>query len=177
MNPFYARRVRFPAVCLMAAALLVGCGGDSDEEEVRQTVAAFGDATASRDYDRLCDDLLAPRLLEAMDQIGLPCRVALQGSFSEVEEPRLVIGDVRVDEDTAEADVRSSARGQAPSRDTLVLVRTDGGWRISELGGGAAPPPPPPEADHDHDEEHDEDHDEDEDEPGGGNGRQPEGSP
>jgi hypothetical protein len=142
MRPFYARAVRRLPILCVALCALAGCGGgESDEDGVRETVTAFGEATAARDYDRMCEDLLAPRLLESIDQIGLPCRVALREGLGEVEDPRLVVGEIRVDEDTAEADVRSSARGQAPSRDTLRLVRTEDGWRISELGGSGSSAP------------------------------------
>jgi hypothetical protein len=41
--------------------------------------------------------------------------------------------------------VRSSAQGEAPSEDTVELVRVGDAWRISSLGGGgsAAPAPSP----------------------------------
>jgi hypothetical protein len=37
--------------------------------------------------------------------------------------------------DAATADVRTSAAGQEPSRDTLRLARVDGTWRIASLAG------------------------------------------
>ena len=118
----------------LSVCVLAGCGGgQSDREAVRQTVTEFGAATAAKDYDRLCE-LLAPSLLESLDEIGLPCRVALEQSLGKVEEPRLVIGTITVDGDRARADVRSSAAGQAPSRDTMALVKVDDRWRIADLG-------------------------------------------
>jgi hypothetical protein len=128
---------RLPLV-LAIAALLSGCGsGQTDEEAVRETVTSFGQATAAKDYERLCGELLAPSLLESLDEIGLPCRVALEQSLGAVEEPRLVIGAITVDGDKAQAEVRTSARGQSPSRDTLSLVRVDDRWRIADLGSGS----------------------------------------
>jgi hypothetical protein len=133
------------AVCsalalLLVPAALAGCGGESDEDAVRGTVTAFGKATADKDFDRLCGDLLAPALLDSLEEIGLPCRVALQQSLRGVEEPRLVVGEIRVDGEQAEVDVRSSAAGQAPSQDTLRLVKVDEDWRIADLGGEPAQP-------------------------------------
>ena len=58
----------------------------------------------------------------------------MQQSFEDVEEPRLTIGKITVDEDTAKAEVRTSAKGQAPSADTVQLRRIDDAWRISSLG-------------------------------------------
>jgi hypothetical protein len=130
------RLVRRPLVALAAAALaLCGCGsGPSDEQQVRSAVLAFGRATAAKDYQRMCDDLLAPRLVEKIKQAGLPCEVALQKGLGNVKDPQLTLGRIAVNGDSATADVRTSARGQAPSRDTLKLTKVAGRWKIASLG-------------------------------------------
>jgi hypothetical protein len=129
------RRVRFlaPAVALL---LLAGCGegGPTPEEQVRSTVTEFGRATAAKDYQTLCDRLLAPSLVEEVESIGLPCEVALRQGLGKVREPRLTIGRIQVKDDTASAEVRTSASGEEPSKDTLELVNLDGTWKISSLG-------------------------------------------
>jgi len=129
------RRVRYlaPAVALL---VLAGCGdqGPTPEEQVRSTVTEFGRATAAKDYQALCDRLLAPSLIEEVEAIGLPCEVAMRQGLEDVREPRLTIGRVEVREDRASAEVRSSAAGEEPSRDTLELVNVDGTWKISSLG-------------------------------------------
>jgi hypothetical protein len=129
------RRVRFLAPAL-ALLILVGCGdrGPTPEEQVRSTVTEFGRATAAKDYQTLCDRLLAPSLVEEVESIGLPCEVALRPGLEEVREPRLTIGRVEVREDRASAEIRTSAAGEEPSRDTLELVNLDGTWKISSLG-------------------------------------------
>jgi hypothetical protein len=130
------RPVRRPLVALaVAATALAGCGGGpSDEEQVRTTVQAFSDATAAKDYQRLCDDLLAPQLVEKIKQVGLPCEVALRRGLGDVSEPKLTIGRVTVKGGSATADVRTSAAGQKPSRDTLKLSKVGDDWRIASLG-------------------------------------------
>lgn len=130
-----------PPLLLLALCVVVGCGesGPSDEEQIRSALAEFGRATAERDYGALCDRILAPRLVETVEQIGLPCEQALAKGFEDVREPQLSVGEVTVNEDTATAQVRSSAAGQEPSEDTVELVRIDGGWRIQSLGAGATP--------------------------------------
>ena len=129
------RRVRFlaPAVALL---VLVGGGegGPTPEEQVRSTVTEFGRATAAKDYQRLCDQLLAPSLVEDVESIGLPCEVALRQGLGRVREPRLTIGRIQVKDDTASAEVRTAAAGEEPSKDTLELVNLDGEWKISSLG-------------------------------------------
>ena len=125
-----------PLLVLLAACALAGCGdsGPSDEQQIRGTLAEFGRATAARDYQALCDRILAPKLIETVKQIGLPCEVALQKGFEDVRDPRLTVGAIDVSDDTATAEVRSSAAGEEPSQDTLKLVRVGNGWRIASLG-------------------------------------------
>jgi Putative lumazine-binding len=129
------RPVRFLAPAL-ALLVLAGCGdaGPTPEEQVRTTVSEFGQATAAKDYGTMCDRLLAPELVEDLAQIGLPCEAALKQGLDRVREPRLTIGAVRIDGDTATAEVRTSAAGEEPSRDTLKLVNVNGTWKISSLG-------------------------------------------
>jgi hypothetical protein len=126
-------RILAPALALLLAA---GCGdqGPTPEEQVRSTVAAFGRATAAKDYQALCDRLLAPSLVEEVESIGLPCEVALQRGLGDVRDPRLTIGGVQVDGDRATAEVRTAAAGEEPSQDTLRLLRVDDAWKISSLG-------------------------------------------
>jgi hypothetical protein len=124
---------------VLAALALAGCGesGPSDEERIRTTLTDFQRATADGDYAALCDRILAPRLVETVEAVGLSCEAALRKGFEDVEEPRLSIGTITVNGDAATAQVRSSAAGEAPSEDTVDLLRVDDGWRIASLGGGA----------------------------------------
>jgi hypothetical protein len=126
------------AAIVVAGALLAGCG-DSEptaEQQVRETLDEFGRATAAKDYQALCDRVFAPQLVEKLTQVGLPCEVAMQQSFEDVENPRLTIGKITVaaDEKRATAEVRSSATGQTPSQDEVELVPVEAGWRVSSLG-------------------------------------------
>ena len=120
---------------LLVGAALSACGesGPSDTEQVHSTVEAFGQATAAKDYQRLCDQILAPALVAKLEQVGLPCEVALKQGFEDVEAPTLTIGKVAVDGDTATAEVNSTAKGQKPSRDTLHLERVKDEWKIASL--------------------------------------------
>jgi hypothetical protein len=129
------RLVRRPFVAVLAVlGAVCGCGGGpSDSERVHDAVEAFGKASAAKDYQQLCDDLLAPKLVEEVESSGLPCEVALKQGLGDVSSPRLTIGKVTVSGDSATADVQSSAAGQPPSRDTLQLVRVDDSWRIASL--------------------------------------------
>jgi hypothetical protein len=127
--------VRRCALALVLALVLAGCGdeGPTDAEQVRATLTAFSKATAAKDYQALCDKLLAPSLIADLKKIGLPCEIALQQGLGDVKQPKLIVGDVKVEGKQATAQVRTSAQGQAPSSDTVELERTEDGWRISSL--------------------------------------------
>ncbi|MGZ8635322.1 MAG: nuclear transport factor 2 family protein [Solirubrobacteraceae bacterium] len=133
--------------CALAAlaVVLAGCGESepTDEEQVRTTLTAFSRATAAKDYQALCDRLLAPALIGDLKKIGLPCEIALQQGLGDVRQPRLIVGQVTVKGKTAVAEVRTTAAGQAPSKDTVELVRTDEGWRIASLTTPSEPGPAP----------------------------------
>jgi hypothetical protein len=130
------RPVRFLAPALVLL-VLAGCGdaGPTPEEQVRTTVGDFGNATAAKNYHRLCEDILAPRLVDKVTEVGLPCESALRQGLGRVKDPHLTIGRVVVDGDSASAEIRTSAAGEQPSKDTLKLVKVNGTWRISSLGG------------------------------------------
>jgi Putative lumazine-binding len=125
-----------PLLLVIAACALAGCGGGgpSDEEQIRSTLAEFQRATVARDYQALCDRILAPALVQQVTSIGLPCETALKQGLGSVRDPRLTIGRVQVDGETASVEVRTSAAGEKPSKDTLKLVNVDGTWKISSLG-------------------------------------------
>jgi hypothetical protein len=137
-------RRRLGALALVCCAV-AGCGESkpSDEEQVRTTLTAFSRATAAKDYQALCDRLLAPSLIADLKKIGLPCEIALQQGLGDVRQPRLIVGAVTVKGKNATAEVRTSAEGQAPSKDTVELVRTEAGWRIASLATPSEPGPAP----------------------------------
>jgi hypothetical protein len=118
---------------LLCLALLPSACGQDDEGEVRDTLDAFAEATAGKDYQRLCNDLFARQLVEEVRRT-VPCEVALRNSsLDEAQDPRLEVGSVRVEGDEASAQVRTSAANQRPSQDTIRLVREDDEWRILSL--------------------------------------------
>jgi hypothetical protein len=137
--------VRGAALVVALALVACGCGSKdtpSDVDQVRSTMVSFGRATAAHDYKRMCE-LLAPVLLDKLRQVGLPCEEALKQGLGEVRSPKLSVGKITVNGDSATAEVRSSAEGETPSDDTVELRRINGSWRVSSLAGATGPGPAP----------------------------------
>jgi hypothetical protein len=144
MRHVRARLTRLGAI-VICVAVLPGCGESepTDEEQVRATLTSFSRATAAKDYQALCDRLLAPSLISDLKKIGLPCEIALQQGLGDVRQPRLIVGQVTVKGKTAVAEVRTTAQGEAPSKDSVELQRTEKGWRIASLATPSEPGPAP----------------------------------
>ena len=136
--PPVRRRVCLTTLLLVAAT---GCGQEPPEQ-VRSTVERFAGASAQKDYQELCREILAPDLVERVRSVGLPCEAALEVGLGGVREPTLEIVSIEVADDQALARVRTGAAGEQPSEDSIRLVREDGDWRIASLSG---PQPQPPE--------------------------------
>ncbi len=128
---------------LAIAVALAGCGGSDKPDaatEVRATLQAFVTAVEKHQYQRLCDDIFAPKLLASAQSIGLPCEVAMRTSLEDVRDPKLTIGPVTVKGRTASAEVKTAAAGQAPSTDVVRLELIKKKWRVSALGDASPTP-------------------------------------
>jgi hypothetical protein len=129
--------------CAAVAATAAGCGSESADEQVRGVVTRFGEASAKKDYQEICDVLIAKSLSDNVEEFGLPCELAFKQGLQDVRRPRLAIRSVRVDGSRALVRVHSTAANQAPSDDTLELREADGEWRITSLAGRGAGPAKP----------------------------------
>jgi len=118
-------------VVVVLLVVLIGTCGSDEKQNVRDTLDRFGQATSEKDYQTLCDDLFATSLVEKLRTADQPCEVALRIGLSEVQSPTIEVLSVEVDGDKATALVRAEAVGQQPARETILLVREDGDWRIS----------------------------------------------
>jgi hypothetical protein len=136
------------AVALALVALLgataLGCGKAKPDQatQVRATVAAFETAVSKGDVDTICAKLFSRRIVVKLEDVGLPCEVALS-SLRSVQRPKLKVLAVKVRGKQAFATVRTNALGQKPSTDTIQLVAQGTGWRIDSLAGAVAGPPDP----------------------------------
>src|SRR3954470_16863549 len=117
----------------VALVFLAGCGGSgaSPEDAVRSTLAGYAKAFAARDYQAICDRYLSPKLIDGVEQRGLPCEAAVRPALKETDKPVLAVRSIKVSGDTATAQVHSTAANQPPSDDTISLSRVHGTWYIA----------------------------------------------
>jgi hypothetical protein len=125
----------------VAILTLAACGKEKPTEAVHKTVDRFGKAVAAKDYQELCDKLLAGNLIAALEDRGVPCELALKTGFGDAKDPKIAVKTVAVNGNRALVSVHSTADNQPPSDDTLGLVKEHGKWKISSL---ARPEPQPP---------------------------------
>ncbi len=129
------------AIVVILAVVVLG-GRRDDDKLVRDALAGYGSASRLKDYQRLCDDLLAKSYVRRTASSGLPCEVALRTALEDVRNPTLTVLSVKVDGDRATAQVRGSAAGQVPGEAKYTLVREDDRWKILPPGGDSATPVP-----------------------------------
>ena len=129
-------------LALLAVVLtLAACGKEKPTQAVRKSVDRFGKAVAAKDYQELCDNLLAANLIAALEERGVPCELALKTGLGDAKDPKIAIKTIAVNGNRALVGVHSTASNQPPSDDTLGLVEEHGKWKISSL---ARPEPQPP---------------------------------
>jgi hypothetical protein len=128
------------ALLVVLAVVVLRPRGDSDEQ-VRETLDRFAQASRDKDYQTLCDDLLAAELVDRIRSAGLPCEVALRTGLEDRRNPTLTVIAVEVNDDQALARVRGSAAGEVPATTTYRLVREDGEWKIATPPGGTEQQP------------------------------------
>lgn len=116
----------------LAIASLAGCGATTTDQ-VRAKVQQFVTAVKARDYQSICQHVLAPVLLSHLAEAGLPCQQALQIGLSSLKDPSLAIGKITVTGNTARVITLSGAFGQKATLSALELTRTSSGWRVSAL--------------------------------------------
>jgi hypothetical protein len=130
----WSRRTLAAVTALGVAAALGGCGGTNISGQVKAKVRQFARAAAARDYATICRQVLAPALLADLRRGGIGCERAMSIALSRVRQPRLAVGNVKVDGKHASALAISQAANQKTVLTSIQLVDTARGWRISSLG-------------------------------------------
>lgn len=121
-----------------ACALLASCGGgegESDEDQIRQTVVDYAKALSGKDPSKLCDVLITRKIADApkkdRDKQLDSCRSRVKTQdFSAAPKPQKVeVKDVKVDGSKATAKVATGS-GKQRSSSRISFRQVDGHWRI-----------------------------------------------
>lgn len=129
------RQMRLAAsiTLLVCAWGLAGCG-TSQSDQVRAKIDQFATAIAGKDYPTICNQVLAPSLLERLSAVGVTCPEAMRIALGGVQDPSVSIGRVRVSGQRASVITLSAAKGQQASLEVIDLIKTAQGWRLESLG-------------------------------------------
>ena len=127
---------------VLAGLALTGCADEparptpstAPAREAGVVVRSLARAAAAEDYVTICDDLVASAVRRRAG--GRDCPRLLRRSAASVRRPRLRLESTAVvTPDLVRVKVRTRARGQRESRDTIELRRERGRLRITSLGG------------------------------------------
>ena len=112
--------------CLAAVMALAACG-ESDQEQAREVVQDYVDASNSDDFERVCE-LYSDDFKDELSAADCPEFVKEQSSGAETE---LELVEVRVSDDKATADLDSVSEQEGPARLSLQLEREGDDWKIT----------------------------------------------
>ena len=127
---------------LIVVAALAGCssGDEGDEPKsakgapkaVGEAIDRLERAAVGRDFGVICNDLFTDDARERAG--GDDCAKLLRATTKEIREPAIRVLSIRVEGDTADVRVRSSAEDQGAVEETIELVRDGQEYRIEALG-------------------------------------------
>jgi hypothetical protein len=120
-------------IALLGAAYAVAGCGASAGDQVQAKLQQFAHAVAARDAPTLCDQVLAPTLVDRLTAAGLTCHQAMETFLASVSDPTMSVSEVHVRGATASAVVLTDARGQPAAIESVNLVDTKRGWRLTSL--------------------------------------------
>ena len=127
---------------LAALALAVtGCGAQTDsagdfdgaERDVANTIEDLEEAGQEDEPRRICDALLAKKLVDAIRENGGDCVKAVDKALDQADTFTLTVEDVRITGTTARARVETGVDEEKVQ--TLELVKEGRDWKLSGLPG------------------------------------------
>jgi hypothetical protein len=130
------------AACSLGLAVFAGCscGGEDDSEQAAGTARVVGatvqrleQAVARGDWEFLCEDLFTDSARRRAG--GKACPRLLRSDAEGLRGPTIRVLRIDVKGKRAEVRVSSTARGQRPLTDVIVLRREGGRYRIDSLSG------------------------------------------
>ncbi len=140
-----ARRLRLAAPALALVAL-AGCGTGGTvsttgltgpEQQIATTIANFQSDAETNAASKVCDNDLAASIVQALSTGGHTCADVISSQLKVVDsfDLALVAHSIKVNGDTATAEVEDTQSGKTTHIDTITLVKSGSTWKISRLGG------------------------------------------
>jgi hypothetical protein len=138
---------RLLPLAVAAAIFAAGCGQGSsnsatdfqgEQRAVAQTIEDLQSAGKKGDATKICDELLAPTLVDRIKRSGGDCAKVVDSALSDADSFELKVEKVTVNGNRATAVVKSET-GKKDRTDTIELVREGRNWKVASLGAGSAP--------------------------------------
>jgi hypothetical protein len=128
----------------LAAALLAGCAGQQtasknsedykgEEQAVAQVIDDLSKAGRDQDGKEVCTALLAPDVADRLKQGAQTCQDIVEDQLSDANVFDLDVKSIKVNGDTATAQVESQFDGKDATR-TLRFRKVGTTWRIQSIG-------------------------------------------
>jgi hypothetical protein len=130
-----------PAAAALALAISA-CGSapeksasrfQGDEARVAEVVDNLAAAGRAGDAQKICSEILAPRLVTEIKSAGGDCVTEMDRAIEDASDYDLQVRSVKVNGNTATAQVRQGDTGESAM---FSFVKENGQWRASALGGG-----------------------------------------
>jgi hypothetical protein len=129
---------------LLLVLALAGCTStqsssssfEGDKKAVADVVGELESASQRRQADKICSELLARSVLDALKAAGGDCVREIDKAVSDVDDPTLEVQSVTITGATAQARVKGLIGGR-DGVTTLGFAREDRKWRISDFGGAS----------------------------------------
>jgi hypothetical protein len=132
---------RTVALLLAAAGIATGCGtsgsnSSSDftgsRKDVAKAIEDLESAARRSDEGKICRDLLATALIDALRTGGKSCTSAVSDALDDADTFDMTVKSVTVTGSSATAVVDSKKKS---TNDTFKLEKVGGSWKIASFGG------------------------------------------
>jgi hypothetical protein len=108
-----------------------------DKKAVADVVSDLQSFSQRRQADKICSELLARKVLDALKSGGGDCVREIDKAVSDIDDSALDVQAITITGATAQARVKAR-RGGRDVVSTLGLVREDRKWQIADFGEGPA---------------------------------------
>ena len=124
---------------------LAGCGPatittsglSGAQKDIATTISNFQSDAETNSSSKLCNNDLAPSVVQRLSSGGHTCSSVLTNQLKVVDSFSLSLANssIKVNGNTATAVVQDTQNGKTTHLDTITLVKSGSTWKISGIGG------------------------------------------